>query len=251
MCTVTFIPRRNGYYLGMNRDEKSSRPAGLFPSIRTIHGHRVLYPSEPTGGTWVSLTDRGISFALVNWYSVPASADGDVVSRGIVIPSISDADSPASADRSLSELPLGRMNPFRLVGVFPDCRKIMEWRWDLKHVTRKRHRWCALQWISSGFDEPRAQTVRNKTFREALTQKSAGTLGWLRRLHRSHSPQPSPFSICMHREDAATVSYTEVCFGRGQTEMRYKCGPACSNSEISTHDFEGTLCRSSGRQLTA
>jgi hypothetical protein len=240
MCTVTFLPRRDGYCLGMNRDEKRSRPEGRSPAIRSIHGRRVLYPSEPTGGTWIALTDRGISFALINWYSVPASADGNVVSRGIVIPSMGDVDSTASADRSLSELPLGRMNPFRLVGVFPECREITEWRWDLKQVARKRHRWCARQWISSGFDEPGAQKVRSKTFREALTQKSARTLGWLRRLHRSHLPHPGPFSICMHREDAATVSYTEVCFGRGQSEMRYKCGPACSDSEIPTHNFEGT-----------
>jgi hypothetical protein len=226
----------------MNRDEKRSRPEGRSPASRTIHGRRVLYPSEPTGGTWVALTDRGISFALINWYSVPASGDGDAVSRGIVIPSIGDADSPASADRSLSELLLGRMNPFRLVGVFPDCREITEWRWDLKQVTRKRHTWCARQWISSGFDEPGAQRVRNKTFRKALTQKSAGTLDWLRRLHRSHLPHLGPFSICMHREDAATVSYTELCFGHSQTKMRYKCGPACSDSAIPTYDFEGTLC---------
>ena len=36
------------------------------------------------------------------------------------------------------------------------------------------------------------------------------SLAWMRRLHRSHVPAPGPFSICVHREDARTVSYTEI-----------------------------------------
>jgi len=37
--------------------------------------------------------------------------------------------------------------------------------------------------ISSGFDELAAQKVRGKTFRLAQTQRSYGTIDWLRRLH--------------------------------------------------------------------
>ena len=232
MCTVTFIPRRKGYCLGMNRDEKRTRVKGLPPRMQNLSGRSVLYPSEPKGGTWIAVNDKGISFALINWYSVPARAFGNVVSRGVIIPAICSGESTEMADARLAELPLERINPFRLIGVFPGSHEILEWRWDLKELTSSHKRWRAQQWISSGFDERAAQKTRSEAFRQALTQQSAATLNWLRRLHGSHSPQMGPLSICMHRDDAATVSYTELFFYNGRSIMRYGCGTACSISDM-------------------
>ena len=42
MCTVTFIARKSGYALAMNRDEKLTRVPGLPPSKKTINGRTVL-----------------------------------------------------------------------------------------------------------------------------------------------------------------------------------------------------------------
>jgi len=227
MCTVTFIPRPTGYGLAMNRDEKRTRVKGLPPSTKSADGRRVVCPSEPGGGTWLALNDSGATLALVNWYSVSARVHSLPQSRGEVVNAVSAAATAAQAGERLSRLPLRRVNPFRLVGIFPAVREILEWRWDLKQLVCKRHRWRAQQWISSGFDEPAAQLVRGRTFRRAQRQKSAGTLGWLRRLHRSHSPGRGPFSTCMHRADAATVSYTEVVVGKRRAIMRYVPGPPC------------------------
>jgi hypothetical protein len=42
MCTVTFMPSRTGYCLGMNRDEKRARAGGLLPALRHIDGRDVV-----------------------------------------------------------------------------------------------------------------------------------------------------------------------------------------------------------------
>jgi hypothetical protein len=230
------MPRRTGYCLAMNRDEKRTRAKGLPPAKRNHNGRRVLYPSEPSGGTWIALNDKGVSFALINWYSVTSQAKGNIITRGTIIPSLILADSCALANAALAALPLNRINPFRLVGVFAASYEITEWRWDLKQITRKRHTWRAQQWISSGFDEPTAQKLRSETFRQAQTQESAGTIGWLRRLHRSHSPQTGPFSTCMHRTDAATVSYTEIDVFRERASLRHVCGPPCGGSPVTLNE---------------
>ena len=229
MCTVTFLPRRKGYYLGMNRDEKRTRPKGLPPALRTVNHRTVIYPSEPGGGTWIALNNRGVSLALINWYSVTARAKDNPISRGMIIPPLCSAETTERVNSGLASLPLHQINPFRLIGVFPGSQEIIEWRWDLNQLIQKCHRWRSQQWISSGFDEPTAQKVRSKTFRQAQAQKSAGTISWLRRLHRSHSPQKGPFSTCMHRDDAVTVSYTELCFTHGRASMRHTRGAPCSN----------------------
>jgi hypothetical protein len=229
MCTVTFMPRRTGYLVGMNRDEKLTRVAGLPPMKRTIDGRTVAYPSEPSGGTWISLNDAGVTFALINWYSVPARPNGRIVSRGDIIPKICAALDPYSVGRQVAILSLAQVNPFRLIGIFGPSREVTEWRWDLNRLIEQTHSWNSYQWISSGFDEPTAQKIRGRTFRKFRSQTSCGTIDWLRRLHRSHRPGCGAFSNCVHRADAATVSYTEVCVSTRQIVIRHICNSPCQS----------------------
>jgi len=217
----------------MNRDEKLTRPTGLTPKRLKVNGCAVIGPSEPGSGTWITVNDHGVAVALVNWYSIKARVTGKAVSRGEVVNSVSAATSPEFADALLVKCPLDRINPFRLIGVFPQTSELVEWRWDLKKLARNSQQWNTQQWISSGFDEPRAQRFRGRTFRDARKQKSAGSLDWLRRLHRSHGPKSGPFSTCMHRADAATVSFTEIIVSSRGAVMRYHAGAPCQHCEFS------------------
>ncbi|HEY1489420.1 MAG TPA: NRDE family protein [Verrucomicrobiae bacterium] len=227
MCTVSFFARKSGYLLAMNRDEKLTRATGLPPKLRKVDGRVVLCPSEPGGGTWIALNDSGVTFALINWYSVKARVKIDAISRGEVVNTVSAADGKTYVDSAFAKLPLAKMNPFRLIGIFPTPGEIFEWRWDLKKLVCKKHPWKPQQWISSGFDEPKAQKTRSAVFRLALIQRSAGRLDWLRRLHRSHDPEYGAFSTCMHRADAATVSYTEIAYTPRHAIMRHHLGAPC------------------------
>jgi hypothetical protein len=237
MCTVTLIARARGYRLGMNRDEQLTRATALPPKRRKIDGRIVVCPSEPGGGAWIAVNDHGATHALINWYSISARVPRDVRSRGGVVNAVSAGASPESADAAFARLPLKQINPFRLIGVYPADRRVVEWRWDLRKLARVSHPWETQQWISSGFDEPAAQQTRSQTFRHSSRQKSAGAPGWLRRLHRSHSPATGPFSTCMHRTDAATVSYTEVVVFAGHGEIHYHAGAPCQSPACSHHRF--------------
>jgi hypothetical protein len=238
MCTLTFIPRRGGYALGMNRDEQLSRDTALPPSMKRIQGRDVVFPSEPAGGTWIGLNDSGACLALINWYSAPGRVETGSVSRGGVVRSVLAADSPRLVDEVLAAQPLRRVNPFRLIGVFPGSRQVVEWGWDLKRLTRCEHVWKNGVWISSGFDERGAQRTRGRVFARALRREGSGTLAWLRRLHRSHTPKRGPYAICMHREDAATVSYTEVVVSAGCGTLCYVPGPPCGGAPASKRRLE-------------
>ena len=119
MCTVTFIARQRGYCLGMNRDENLTRPTGLPPKVKMVNGCAVISPSEPGGGTWIAVNDHGATLALINWYSVTARAAGQTVSRGGIVKLALPSDSSALVDAALAESSLARVNPFRLIGVFP------------------------------------------------------------------------------------------------------------------------------------
>jgi len=228
MCSVTFIPRADGFLLGMNRDESRQRPAALAPRIFQYGARTALHPSEPSGGTWIGVNDSGLCCALLNWYSIPSEPARVNTSRGFVVPALLAAGTMDEAGATLTGLDLEGMAPFRLVVVLPDERAVREYRWNQETLAELRLPWELQHWFSSGFDERSAQQQRFSTARRAAEESDAGALPWLRRLHTSHAPAVGPFSICMHRPDAATVSYTEIASSSEAAEMRYHDGPLCT-----------------------
>ena len=238
MCTVTLIVRKRGFALGMNRDEKITRIKAHSPSVHQLQDRRALFPFEPGAGTWVGVNDAGVGCALINWYAITARASGSPVSRGRVVTTTLAARSVSEMEQSLATLPLVRVNPFRLIGVFPKTREVVEWRWNLKKLAAIRYHWETTTWISSGFDEAGAQVTRGKTFADARGQNSFGRLEWLRRLHRSHKPVRGPYSTCMHRDDAATVSYAEIEVSLRKAVMRYCDGSPCKKKQFAIQQLK-------------
>lgn len=227
MCTVSFLPRSQGFYLAMNRDEKRDRFAALAPAIIETESHRAVFPCEPAGGTWISMNDAGVCLALINWHRIERKPKNDTLSRGLVVKELAGKSTADEVAASLKGLPLRNLRPFRLIVISPDDRRVIEWRWNLQRLTRRDHDWERQHWFSSGFDEHRAEVERAKICASAGVNTSGPTLKRLRQLHRSHAPKLGPFSICMHRADAATVSYTEISVAKNSASMRYSNGPPC------------------------
>jgi hypothetical protein len=232
MCTVSFVPKLRGFYVAMNRDEKRTRSSALIPTIVDVDKRRAVFPRESNGGTWIAANDVGVCFALINWHRIEREPEHSIVSRGQVIIALAGKSSADEIAATLADLPLRQLRPFRLITIIPLTKDIMEWRWNLEWLSIRTHVWQLQHWFSSGFDERQAQLERRRICDAAHKQTTARNLGWLRRLHRSHSPKSGPFSICMHRSDAATVSYTEVAVSDQRATMRYKAGPSCSNAAM-------------------
>ena len=65
----------------------------------------------------------------------------------------------------------------------------------------------------------------------------------LQMYHRSHFPEPSAYSVCMHREEARTQSLTRVDVTLGEVRMLYHAGPPCEQAP----EFEATIARAGVR----
>lgn len=228
MCTMTFWPQPDGYRIGMNRDEQRSRILAAPPSRHPNPTGWHLHPAEPAGGTWISVNDFGVSFGLINWYSLPHSSTGPRQSRGRIVASLAASRIPEDVEAFVRPDALFSTPPFRLVGWFPNSRRILEWRWNGGAIESVNHDWKPGQWISSGRDEPGAQRIRSSVFQAHQNLVNAGSASWMRRLHASHEPEEGAHSICMHRTDAVTVSYTEIVVTSSRCHMRYHPGSPCA-----------------------
>ncbi len=226
MCTVTFVPRSEGYLIAMNRDERITRGPATLPTVVEIGPVRALYPRDVQGGTWIAASSRGIAFALLNWN------DGGVVqpktrSRGCVIPALMGCGSIRNADATLKRLEFRGILPFRLVGFFPSENHIAEWRWNQDSLIRDRFTWDSQQWYSSSLSDAEATMRRSLAHARAQHEDDVNSLIWLRRLHASHDQENPPFSICVHRQDVETVSYTELLCTPRHVQCHYRGGNPC------------------------
>lgn len=228
MCSVSFVPRDDGFVLAMNRDELLSRDSALPPEVLWRGRLAVLCPRECSGGTWIGVNSAGMAFSLINWHSQPERVCGDLISRGEVVRALLSARGANSAASILKELPLKHMNPFRVIVVSLDERSLIEWRSGRDALEFSFLSWTRHHWFSSGLDEATANIMR----RGVCSQVADDSLDVpsLRKLHRSHAPKVGPFSLCMHREDAGTVSYTELSVSGRMASMYYIDGPPCSRA---------------------
>ncbi len=238
----------------------SANDAGV--CLALINWHRI---AEPASGGQL-LPKKGnrpdAIEARSSWSTQPVETTGcpsgakrvehkpknDTLSRGLVIKELAGKSTANEIATAVKNLSVRKLRPFRLIAIVPGERRVIEWRWNLQRLAIRNHEWLRQHWFSSGFDEPRAEVERAKVCASFVagggdpgkgetSQRRAGTgvnaagysVKWLRQLHRSHAPKRGPFSICMHRPDAATVSYTEVSISASRATMRYKAGPCCSN----------------------
>jgi hypothetical protein len=228
MCTLTFVPTENGYVAGMNRDEKLIRPHALPPERSDFPGATAVFPRENSGGTWIGCNGHGNLLALLNWNDVVLPFGGAAPrSRGMLIPELIGGDDLADMHARYAQLDLSGFLPFRLVGAFLGESLIREWRWDGLRRQEFNFTWGKRHWFSSSVSDALAWRERGQTCRNAKKDRSMDLVSWVRNLHQSHDPVPGPFSICVHREDAATVSYTEVCCSGEGISMSYRSGSPC------------------------
>ena len=227
MCTLTFIPKSSGYLLGMNRDESVRREKSQWPLVLEERGVAVAYPREgSTGGTWIATNSSGITLALLNQNRGP-SAGPKLRSRGFVIPSLVHSPSMKELVEGFHQLDLNGMMPFLLVAFFPKEKMIAEWKWDSSFLQLRPFTWRQRNWFSSGISDSIATQVRGAFLQDAVRRRDAGSADWLRRVHASHAPVRGSFSVCVHRPEAESVSYTEIEHTATQTRLYYHAGRPC------------------------
>jgi hypothetical protein len=102
---------------------------------------------------------------------------------------------------------------------------LFEWNGlDLSHRTAAEP---GLIRTSSGSDQVGVERSRGALFLAASEAPGGLTAEVLTALHRSHQPERGPLSICMHRNEAVTVSFSLITVSGGQVLFRYVAGSPC------------------------
>ena len=86
MCTVSFVPTKNGVCITSNRDEKVSRKKAISPQKTTINNKVITFPKDPqAGGTWFAHDDKNVIVLLNGAEEKHISKGNYRKSRGLIV----------------------------------------------------------------------------------------------------------------------------------------------------------------------
>lgn len=238
MCTVAFIPDvEGGYLLGHNRDELRSRARGLPPEPYERPGASFVAPRDPDGGgTWIGVNDSRMTLCLLNAAERDAGRLPAVPrSRGLLLWDVLELSDIDAIDAHLEQSrdQLRGIRAFHMVAAVPGARGAaavsVYWTWDGEALGRETREGSAM-YVSSSYDQVAVERERGAAWRRFRSEVDRPDETALIRWLASEGETPGPFTVCMDRPNAMTVSRTLVTATPHGVEMRYLDGAPCDDT---------------------
>lgn len=218
MCTVSIVPRDDGFRLLCNRDERLSRRPAVPPRWRTAGGVTAAYPVDPQGGgTWLAVSEQGLAVALMN--RGPRVPDRRR-SRGEIPLLLIGSESLAAARRRLTRVNVAAYPGFVVVAAWLD--QLLIGRSDGRRLTVAGCRLTdPVVFTSSSLGDADAEQARLPLFQSMVVESGAWLAGQSA-FHDHHWADRPAFSVRMCRPDACTVSRTRIDIRRNRVAMDYE-----------------------------
>jgi hypothetical protein len=168
------------------------------------------------------VNEFGVSVCLLNGKHASGRALA-VRSRGLIVRDLIWADSARECALWLNQIDLSRVAPFVVVLLQPEMPATIG-EWDGENLTLVESADSYMPLTSSSYDPEGVREIRHKEFRTLTRPGDRIDPSALHGFHRSHEHGPSPYSVCMHRPDAETVSFSHIVVT--SEEIRFSYSPA-------------------------
>ncbi|MBB3054317.1 NRDE family protein [Mucilaginibacter gotjawali] len=220
MCTVTYIPAKEGYYLTSNRDESINRAQAIPPREYEEDNIKLLYPKDADkNGTWIAAKNNGDAIVLLNGAFIKHAVQPPYKkSRGLVLMDIIKADYP---DRFYKAMDLDGIEPFTIVlyvsGKLQECR----WDGERKHIAAL-DKTKPYIWSSATLYDKMAIAKRNSWFNEWRKLSYAKTKEGILHFHRFGGAGDLKDGLVIDRDGKMkTMSITNLSVTPLGTTMTY------------------------------
>ncbi|MCC7013237.1 MAG: NRDE family protein [Planctomycetes bacterium] len=227
MCTLTWVRHGTGFELFFNRDEQRTRAKAKAPFVHERAGRRWIAPTDTAGGgTWIGVNEFGLAVALLNGFLRGDQGERPWTTRGELVESVLDAKNVREVEVRLRKRHLERFRSFTLVAVEPAAPALVA-SWDGQELALDQRFDGHPPICSSSLDPNGATRARRELFSELQARHGGIDSGLLELFHRSHGPERGALSPCMHRDDAATQSFTRIAVDAERVELHYTPGAPC------------------------
>ena len=219
MCTVTFIPVKNRYFITSNRDEKYSRKKAIPPAIYTIHKSNLLFPKDANaGGSWIALHENGNVAVLLNGAFVRhVHRSPYKKSRGKILLEIIESSLPISF---FTRMDLLHIEPFTLIVLDED--NLYECRWDgnQKYCRQLNKNWHYI-WSSATLYKYEIAKKREQWFATFLNNHPNPAQEDILHFHQFAGVGDEQNDLKINRGQVSTVSVTGISIDNEKGDMKY------------------------------
>lgn len=217
MCTVVFIPVKDGYHFASLRDERPLRLQAIVPSF--IHGNsNYIAPVDPSGGgTWAGVNDNGNVIILLNGgFQNHTKKNSYAKSRGKIVTELL-ADNMPVIEWNLMNL--NDVEPFTLI-VWSE-EKLFQLVWDgcQKHRINLSKA-AAHIWSSATLYGETAKNYRTALFNKWMSTSKKITKLSLLNFFNTHNDAHNGF-LMTRDEKIKTLSYTFITLGKDKSAVMH------------------------------
>jgi uncharacterized protein with NRDE domain len=219
MCTVTYIPQKEGFILTSNRDENAARSPQNLTRIEQ-NGVSLVFPRDTTaGGTWIAISETNRMVCVLNGAFVKHKHRPPYRrSRGLLV---LDFFNYPDAENFFEEVDFDGIEPFTMV-IFDDG-DLYEFRWDeqKKHI-QKLDTSEKYIWSSCTLYNPEWQEKRANWFDEWKETQSDFSREAILDFHKNGGEKDAWNGFIMNRMDLVqTVSITSIVQNSEGFDMQY------------------------------
>jgi hypothetical protein len=209
MCTLTFIPQKEGFLFTVNRDESPQRAAGE-PIVKKFHSHNLWLAPEPISGSsnLVVNTESSRVVVLLNGAFTHHNHQPPYrKSRGVIVLESFDELTLLSMFETYD---FQGIEPFTLV-MF-DKNVLSELRWDgTKAHYAEKDIFVPQLWSSAMMYRGKWQQERERWFHEFLIENPQPTEQELLWFHHNAGAHDSENGLIMNRMNLVrTVSVSQI-----------------------------------------
>ncbi len=233
MCTVTYVPAKNGAYLTSNRDEHVTRSRAIRPVRHHRQQYELVYPQDPDGGgTWIALKSTGDAAVLLNGaFQNHRKASAYRKSRGMVFLDIFHSPDGVACFKAMD---LSGIEPFTLIlyraasktGLTGNLRqkaRLYECRWEGAGKSIFRLSTASARiWSSVTLYDENAISERKRWFGQWLASGETVSTESVMGFHSTAGSGNSYHDLLRDRDGRiATVSITSLHLSAATSSLRY------------------------------
>lgn len=233
MCTVSFIPVGEIFFITSNRDENKIRAASAPPRQYCYNGQQILFPRDSeAGGSWICLSERGNAAVLLNGaFGAHEKKTRYKKSRGLVFLDVVTDDQPL---QKFLLSPFSAIEPFTII--LWQMKNLYELRSDesgnkyIRQLSRTRSH----LWSSTTLYNKEAQERKQVWFEDWLTINPRPTVENIFGLHKSAQEREKQNGFFLNGDTIGTVSITNMQLGENFGKMIYN---NCVSGERTTSEL--------------
>jgi len=232
---VSWLRQADGYVLLCNRDERRTRKPAAGPRLAERHGVRFVAPVDGDhGGSWIGVNQLGLWLCRWNRYGDwNAQANQSYTSRGLLLLDLLDCQHPECVLARVAGMELQNFQPFTMA-VLAVGKPAMLIEWTGFECLVQHDAELQMPLTSSSTKQPDIHAVRHQHLQQTISVTGKFDRDLLWEFHRSHLPAAGPYSVCMHRDDAATASLSVVTVTRDAVQFVYHGTAPCVEVEADT-----------------